>query len=98
MSIEEISKQIVTLVEKKDKDYNKSFDKSMDKFGDMVYIIRLEDKVNRLENIIMNHGYKVEVDEKLEDTVKDIIGYSLLFLRRLEKEKRKMWDEHSDQF
>ena len=97
MSIEEIAKQIATLVEKKDKDYGKAFDKSMDKFGDMVYVIRLEDKVNRVENIIMNHGYNVVADEKVEDTVKDIIGYSLLFLRRLSKE-REWIDEHSDQF
>lgn len=83
--LNKISNDIATLVESKDKDYNRSFDKSLDKYGDIVYLIRLGDKINRLENIIMNKGYKIQVsDEKLEDTVKDIIGYSLLFLRRLE--------------
>ena len=42
------------------------------------YFLRIEDKLNRLINLSKKEA-KVN-DEKVEDTLKDIIGYTLLML------------------
>jgi hypothetical protein len=54
--------------------------------GQIGIVIRMSDKMSRLENLlgISNGTFKqkeaIVGDEKIEDTVKDILNYSLLFL------------------
>ena len=67
------------MVERKNHDYDNSFDKTMDKYGDTAYFLRIEDKLNRLINLSKKEA-KVN-DEKVEDTLKDIIGYTLLMIK-----------------
>ena len=78
MEIRQIALEIAQLVEKKNHDYDNSFDKTMDKYGDTAYFLRIEDKLNRLINLSKKEA-KVN-DEKVEDTLKDIIGYTLLMI------------------
>ena len=78
MEIRQMALEIAQLVEKKNHDYDNSFDKTMDKYGDTAYFLRIEDKLNRLINLSKKEA-KVN-DEKVEDTLKDIIGYTLLML------------------
>ena len=78
MEIKKIALEIAELVERKNHDYDNSFDKTMDKYGDTAYFLRIEDKLNRLINLSKKEA-KVN-DEKVEDTLKDIIGYTLLML------------------
>ena len=79
MEIRQIALEIAQLVEKKNHDYDNSFDKTMDKYGDTAYFLRIEDKLNRLINLSKKEA-KVN-DEKVEDTLKDIIGYTLLMIK-----------------
>lgn len=80
-----ILKQLETLLIKKNKDYNNSFDRTVDEYGYVVIAIRLEDKINRLNNLIKNNN---EVkDESIEDTLLDIAGYSVLSLIYLENKE-----------
>ena len=79
MEIRQIALEIAQLVEKKNHDYDNSFDKTMDKYGDTAYFLRIEDKLNRLINLSKKEA-KVN-DEKVEDTLKDIIGYTLLIIK-----------------
>ena len=85
MEIRQIALEIAQLVEKKNHDYDNSFDKTMDKYGDTAYFLRIEDKLNRLINLSKKEA-KVN-DEKVEDTLKDIIGYTLLMLNYKNKKK-----------
>ena len=78
MEIRQIALEIAQLVEKKNHEYDNSFDKTMDKYGDTAYFLRIEDKLNRLINLSKKQA-KVS-DENVEDTLKDIIGYTLLML------------------
>ena len=78
MEIKKIALEIAELVERKNHDYDNSFNKTMDKYGDTAYFLRIEDKLNRLINLSKKEA-KVN-DEKVEDTLKDIIGYTLLML------------------
>lgn len=76
--ISKIALEIAELVEKKNHDYNSSFSKTLKEYGDIAYFLRIEDKLSRLKSL-SNKDAKV-VDESIQDTLKDIIGYTLLML------------------
>ena len=61
---------------KKNNDYGNT---NLDTFGKIGIMIRLQDKINRFINVSKNNINLVE-DETLDDTVKDLINYSYLFL------------------
>ena len=77
-----IAKEIGQLVEKKDKDYNSAFSKTLKEYGNVAYFLRLDDKINRLKNLMLNNT-NAEVNESVEDTLKDIIGYTLLMIKEI---------------
>ena len=77
-----IAKEIGQLVEKKDKDYNHAFSKTLKEYGNVAYFLRLDDKLNRLKNLMLNNN-NAEVKESVEDTLKDIVGYTLLMLKEI---------------
>ena len=77
-----IAKEIGELVEKKDKDYNSAFSKTLKEYGNVAYFLRIDDKLNRLKNLMLNNT-NAEVNESVEDTLKDIIGYTLLMLKEI---------------
>ena len=77
-----IAKEIAELVEKKDKDYNSAFSKTLKEYGNVAYFLRIDDKLNRLKNLMLNNNNPV-VNESVEDTLKDIIGYTLLMLKEI---------------
>lgn len=72
----------------KNHDYGNSFDQSLDKFGLIASIVRMGDKMNRLETLT---GKRAEVkDESVEDTLLDLASYSIMTL---------MWlnDQHKEE-
>ena len=77
-----LANEIAELVEKKDKDYNSAFSKTLKEYGNVAYFLRLDDKLNRLKNLMLNEN-SAEVNESVEDTLKDIIGYTLLMLKEI---------------
>lgn len=62
----------------KNKMYGNSFFKTLDEYGDILICIRLEDKLNRLKQIILNGEKDNETDERLIDTLMDLAGYAIL--------------------
>lgn len=83
-----IANEIAELVEKKDKDYNSAFLKTLKEYGNVAYFLRIDDKLNRLKNLLLNNT-NAEVNESVEDTLKDIIGYTLLMLKELKGKNKK---------
>lgn len=83
----------------KNADYNNSFANLRDKFGDTAILIRLNDKLSRLEQL-MKPGYEAKVqDEKIEDTLTDLANYSLMELteRQYEQERDALTNMAMDQ-
>jgi hypothetical protein len=70
---------------KKDADYGSSFSEQYKEFGIVSGVIRLNDKLNRLKNLIK--GNPNLVGEAIEDTVLDNAGYSVLIAVERIKEK-----------
>lgn len=69
---------VADLLEQKNHDYGRSYDVLRKEYGEVSFLIRLGDKVNRLKTLV-NHPAKVKA-EAVEDTIKDIIGYCTLEL------------------
>jgi hypothetical protein len=69
------------LLRKKNKDYGSSYDKSVEKYGEVVALIRLGDKFNRLDTLILSDS-QGEVDESIEETLLDLVGYGIIELVR----------------
>lgn len=77
------------LLIRKNRDYGNSAEKSFNKWGHKAFMIRIEDKMNRLENLIKNGENNLVKDESLYDTVLDLAGYELLWLVELSKKENK---------
>ena len=83
MQIEKISKEIADMLIRKNYDYG---DNNLVKRGLLGIIIRMEDKLARLDNLYIVPK-KPHVEESLEDTLKDIAGYAINAIRLLREGK-----------
>lgn len=62
----------------KNKMYGDSFFKTLGEYGNALICVRIEDKLNRLKQIILNGEKDGETDERLLDTITDLAGYAVL--------------------
>lgn len=67
------------LIDKNDR-YGDSFYKSLNKHGNKAFEVRLEDKINRMNNLFEKNDTASDTDESLIDTITDIAGYCILYL------------------
>lgn len=67
---------------KKNHDYGNSASALYEKFGLISYIVRMNDKMNRV-NTLINRETEVK-DEKIEDTLLDLANYCLLAVADME--------------
>ena len=69
---------------KKNHDYGNSFEQSLDKFGLIAGVIRIGDKMNRIESLTTKEA---EVkDEAIKDTLLDMANYCILSVMWLNKQ------------
>jgi len=69
-----------TYVEKNEA-YGNSFDRSIDRWGYTAALVRIEDKCNRLEQLLLHN--KACNDESAIDTALDLANYSLMIAMKL---------------
>lgn len=85
MSKEELHKQITndmhSLYLAKNGDYGNSIHDTYEKYGMISFLVRMEDKMNRLRTLL-NKEANVQ-DEKTEDTLMDLANYSVLAIMEL---------------
>ncbi|SDG61680.1 protein of unknown function [Thermoanaerobacter thermohydrosulfuricus] len=82
---EEIVKELYDIYKRKNHDYGDSFSIVYKKFGLQSAVIRLWDKLLRLETLL---NAEAQVDESIEDTLKDIANYAILTLMELKKSNK----------
>lgn len=84
-----ITQEMADLYERKNQDYGDSFSQSLDEFGLIAGVIRLNDKMNRVKALTKKGTQQVK-DESIKDTLKDLANYSIMTLMWLEgKEQNK---------
>jgi glutaredoxin 2 len=82
----DILNSMLNTYERKNHDYGNSFEQSLNKFGSVAGIVRLADKMNRLETLVKKEA-KVK-DESIKDTLLDMANYAVMTLMWLEKNNK----------
>lgn len=90
MSRIEIYRQIIGEMEQlyiaKNADYGNSVGETFNHYGLVSFLVRLEDKLNRLRTLNQKEEASVK-DEKIEDTLQDLANYAILALIELKLKK-----------
>ena len=76
-SFGDICASMIELHDKKNADYGDAFTKSMDIFGSLYLVSRLQDKVQRLINFSLGAEFQVK-DETYLDTLMDLACYAVM--------------------
>jgi len=71
---------------KKNNDYGDSFNKGCDKFGIVSALSRIDEKNDRVCNLLTNENQMVD-DEKVEDTLIDMANYCLMLATYIKAKK-----------
>lgn len=82
----ELLDKLHELYKTKNSDYGNSVYETYKRYGLTSFLVRIEDKINRVRTLSNNGSRKVS-DEKLEDSLMDLANYSLLALIELENDK-----------
>lgn len=75
-----VAGELCLLVARKHHDYGGSFDLLLEEIGPAYFVGRVGDKYHRLKALLVD-GKRPLVDESAVDTVRDLAGYCLLYLR-----------------
>ena len=74
------------LYKRKNADYGDSVSKTYEKYGMVSFLVRIEDKINRVKSLI-DKGKREVKEEKIEDTLTDLANYAILARIEYEAEK-----------
>lgn len=77
-------KIMADIYEQKNKKYGNSFTKTYQEYGKTVLCIRLEDKLSRIKQLLLN-GQEGTADESVTDTLIDMANYAIMAVMELEK-------------
>ncbi len=80
-------KELQDIFVKKNTDYGNSFEESLEKHGLIAAIVRMEDKMSRLNTLSKQEA--LVTDESLIDTLKDLSNYALMSAVWLEGTKKE---------
>ena len=72
----DIVKGMIETYVRKNHDYGNSFDKSLDKFGLVASVVRIGDKMNRIESLVQKKA--MVQDESIRDTLLDMANYAIM--------------------
>lgn len=86
--LESILTNAIEIQEAKNKDYGNSFEKTCNKYGLIASIVRMSDKVNRILQLSKYHSSLIK-DEKLEDTVLDLMVYAIMTITYIENNMKE---------
>ena len=85
---EEITTAMLDLYKRKNADYGNSVAKTFDEYGLVSFLVRIEDKLNRVATLTKKSPTEQQVkDEKIEDTLLDLANYSIMALIELDRVK-----------
>lgn len=92
---EQITTDMFELYKRKNADYGNSVAKTFDEWGLVSFLVRMEDKLNRVTTLTKKQGEARIADEKIEDTLLDLANYSIMALIELDRAKSELTQEMS---
>lgn len=84
---ERLCAKLNEIYEIKNEAYGESFTKTYKEYGPVMLLIRLDDKLNRAKQLLLNN--KNENNESINDTLLDLANYALMGVMEIEKAKKK---------
>jgi hypothetical protein len=78
-----ICQEMMELHRRKNNDYGNAAQRSFEKFGIISYVMRLGDKMNRLEALTDTNVEQKVKGEKIEDTLMDLAAYAIMAIESL---------------
>lgn len=66
------------IYQQKQNDYGDSFGKSHKEYGAIAAIVRMDDKLNRAKELLLQGADRQVSDEKISDTLIDLANYSIM--------------------
>lgn len=84
---DDILKEMSEVHQRKNADYGNNFHKRYEKYGFLTALLRLTDKMERLENIYEKGEIQVK-DESVEDTLLDLANYAVMTIVELRNNKQ----------
>lgn len=82
----DIAKGMIETYVRKNHDYGNSFDKSLDKFGLVASVVRIGDKMNRIESLVQKKA--MVQDESIRDTLLDMANYAIMTVMWMDNQKK----------
>ena len=82
----DIAKGMIETYVRKNHDYGNSFDKSLDKFGLVASVVRIGDKMNRIESLVQKKA--MVQDESIRDTLLDMANYATMTVMWMDNQKK----------
>lgn len=101
MTFKDKARALHDIYVRKNSDYGSSFEDSLDKYGVIAAVVRLQDKVSRYQSLTTEGAIQKVHDEKVEDTLLDMINYSVMTIMYYETryncvmERGLLWSTNS---
>lgn len=85
-TFEMVIAEMLDTYKKKNADYGNSFSETIQEFGYIPAVARINDKVKRMKNIVKGQKMNIE-SESLRDALLDTANYCVLTIVELDKQK-----------
>lgn len=77
-SVNHLANLMTDTYRRKNADYGDSFGQSCDRFGLVAALVRMSDKINRLQSLVKKKGQAEVKDESIADTFMDLACYAIM--------------------
>jgi len=84
---EKITAQMSLVYKAKNADYGDSFHKSHVQHGSIAAVVRMHDKLQRIDNLLLSGKHIQVKDEAVEDTLLDLANYAIMLIVELRRAK-----------
>lgn len=91
---ESLAKQMADTYRKKNADYGDSFSASLDRYGALAAHVRMCDKINRLQSLVVRKQTAQVKDESIADTFLDLACYAVMRLVYIEMKSFEQEEEN----
>ena len=81
-----ITEEMVELYTKKNSDYGDSVHDTYVKYGPVSFLVRMEDKINRVRKLTETDYSSKITDEKVRDSLIDLANYAIIMILEMERE------------
>lgn len=85
-TFEKITAEMLETYKKKNADYGNSFSETIQEFGFIPAVARINDKLKRVKNMVKGNDMNIK-DESMRDNLMDIANYCVLTIMELDNQK-----------